>query len=164
VTRFSLAVVALAAVYVAALASADPADLALGVVLAAGVLAGGRRFLFPHGLQPLRDFPRRVLGFPAFAVAVVADVTAGTWSVALVMLGVRSPRDPRIVEIPIGDRGRLGVGVTALTSTLSPGEVLVDVDERRGVMLMHVINGDDPAAVIARHQRFYERYQRRVFP
>jgi multicomponent Na+:H+ antiporter subunit E len=164
VTRFAVAVVVLAAVYMAALASADPGDLAVGVALAAGVLATGRRFLFEHGLPPLHGLAGRVVGFPVFAAAVVADVTAGTWSVALIMLGVRSPRDPRIVEIPIGDRSRVGVAVTALTGTLSPGEVLVDVDEPRGVMLVHVIDGADPEAVIAHHRRFYERYQRRVFP
>jgi len=66
--------------------------------------------------------------------------------------------------VPIGERTTSGVAVSALTTTMSPGEVLVDIDWERGVMLIHVLDARDPDAVRARHLRFYERYQRRVFP
>jgi multisubunit Na+/H+ antiporter MnhE subunit len=56
------------------------------------------------------------------------------------------------------------LAATALALTLSPGEVLVDIDRSRGVMLVHVIDAHDPDAVRARHDHFYRRYQRGVFP
>jgi multisubunit Na+/H+ antiporter MnhE subunit len=42
--------------------------------------------------------------------------------------------------------------------------VFIDLDEAAGVMLLHVIDASDPEQVRAAHLRFYERYQRRVFP
>ena len=68
------------------------------------------------------------------------------------------------MAIPVGDRTQTGVAVSALVATLSPGEVLVDVDRERGAMLIHVIDAGDPEATRRRHEDFYQRYQRRVFP
>jgi multisubunit Na+/H+ antiporter MnhE subunit len=163
-SRFLLAVALLVAVYALTLASAQPADLATGAVAASAVLAGLRGFHFPGGLRPIPGLARRALALPAFVAVTVREVTAGTWAVAMVTLGVRAPRSPGMVEIPLGERTPVGVTVTALAVTLSPGEVLVDVDFERGVMLLHAIDADDPAALAAHHQRLYERYQRAVFP
>jgi multisubunit Na+/H+ antiporter MnhE subunit len=68
------------------------------------------------------------------------------------------------VRIPIGLRSERGVAVSALTTTLSPGTVLIDVDAERRELLVHVIDATDPDEVRARAQRFYDRYQRNVFP
>jgi multicomponent K+:H+ antiporter subunit E/multicomponent Na+:H+ antiporter subunit E len=42
--------------------------------------------------------------------------------------------------------------------------VLVDVDWVRRDLVVHVIDASDPDGVRQRLQRFYDRYQRRVFP
>jgi len=159
-----LALVLLVLVYALALASFQPWDLALGATLAAGVLAWSRRALFPSRMLAGRALLRRVARFPVFALAVVCEVVVGTWQVALVVVGLRPLDHPGIVAVPIGDRTPSGVVASALALTLSPGEVLVDIDWRRRVMLLHVIDASDPAAVRARHERFYRRYQRGVFP
>jgi multisubunit Na+/H+ antiporter MnhE subunit len=99
-----------------------------------------------------------------FAAAVAADVAAGTWDVALRVLHLRHLDRPGTVRVPIGARTDRGVAVSALATTLSPGAVLVDVDWERREMLVHVIDASDPAAVCARLERFYDRFQRRVFP
>jgi multisubunit Na+/H+ antiporter MnhE subunit len=54
--------------------------------------------------------------------------------------------------------------VSALTATLSPGEVLVDVDLEKGVMYLHVLDASDPDAVRAAHAELYDRHQRKVIP
>jgi len=84
--------------------------------------------------------------------------------VALVVLGRRPLDCPGIVAIPIEERTPIGVAVAALAFTLSPGDVLIDVDEEEQVMLIHVLDASDPEAVRARHRNFYERWQRRAFP
>ena len=106
----------------------------------------------------------RVTAFPLFVLALLADIARGTWDVALRVVHLRPVDHPGIVRIPIGDRTRLGVAVSALATTLSPGSVFIDLDEAAGVMLLHVIDASDPDEVRAAHLRFYERYQRRVFP
>jgi multicomponent Na+:H+ antiporter subunit E len=157
-------VLGLAVVFCLTLATDDPVDLGLGAVLGAALVAGlrGRLALAPEG----GDAPlaQRLAAFPVFAGAVLWDITTGTWDVALRVLHVRPLDRPGIVAVPMGERTPRGVAVSALATTLSPGTVLIDVDWDRRVMLLHVIDATDPDEVRAREQRFYERYQRRVFP
>ncbi|MGI8439042.1 MAG: Na+/H+ antiporter subunit E [Thermoleophilaceae bacterium] len=163
--RAALPVALLVLTYALAIGSFAPADLALGTVIAVGGLLTFRRLLLedaapppPGGLAP------RIVAFVPFAVTVLRDVVMGTWEVSLFVVGMRPLARPGVVAVPIEQRTATGVAVSALASTLSPGEFLLDVDLERGVMLFHVIDARDPQAVKARHRETYRRYQRRVFP
>lgn len=163
-TRAVAGAVGLGVVFVLTLASTDPVDLALGVLLGA-LLIGllGRRMLLVragHGLPAIS----RMLWFGVFAAAVLADILHGAWDVALRVMHLRAIERPGIVRVPIGERSERGVAVSALATTLSPGSVLVDIDREAGDLLLHVIDASDPDGVRDRLQRFYDRYQRRVFP
>ena len=156
-------VAVLAAVYLLALGSFHPFDLALGLFLAAGLSFGLRgRLERPQGEGP--PLAARVVAAPLLLAALLAEVARGTWDVALRVLGLRPVEHPGIVAIPIGERSELGVAVTGLLAGLSPGSLLLDVDRDRQAMLFHVIDASDPDAVRAQLDRFYQRYQRRVFP
>ena len=163
-TRLALGAAGLGSLYALTLASRDPIDLAAGVLVGAVVLA----LLGTRLRRPVHDSPlglaRRAVWFVPFAGAVCAGVLRGTWDVALRVLRVRPLHAPGIVRVPIGDRSERGVAVTSLATTLSPGSVLIDVDGERGDLLLHVIDASDPDAVRDEMQRFYDRYQRRVFP
>jgi multicomponent K+:H+ antiporter subunit E/multicomponent Na+:H+ antiporter subunit E len=160
----ALRMLGLGSVFALTLASADPVDLTLGTLVGGALLLalGDRLRLGPAG--PLPPFAQRVVWFPVFAGAIVADVVQGTWEVALRVLHARRLEQPGLVRIPIGERSERGVAVSALATTLSPGTVLVDVDWERRDLLLHVIDASDPDAVRARLQRFYDRFQRKVFP
>lgn len=160
--RLVLVLGLLVAVYALTLASAAPADLALGAVAAAGVLFALRDLYYRRGVPAIPHLLRRALRVPAFAAVTFRDILAGTWTVALVVLGRRPVRDAGMVAVPVHDYSRTGATVAAVTINLSPGEVVVAVDE--GVMLLHTIDASDPAGVVARHRRTYERYQRPVIP
>jgi multisubunit Na+/H+ antiporter MnhE subunit len=156
-------VAVLAAVYLLALGSFHPFDLALGLILAAALSFGLRgRLERPRGEGP--PLAARVTAAPLLLAALLAEVARGTWDVALRVLGLRPVEHPGIVAIPIGERSELGVAVTGLLAGLSPGSLLLDVDHERRAMLFHVIDASDPDAVRAQLDRFYQRYQRRVFP
>jgi len=163
-TRALLAVAALTVVYALALASVDPLDLALGFLLSSAVVIGLRRFLFPGGLVPIPGLAGRLFAGGGLVVSVVRDVVVGTWEVALLVLGLRPLRSPGIVELPIDDRSDLATVVAALTATLSPGELVVDFDWERRVVLMHVLDASDGVAVRARWHENYERFQKAVVP
>lgn len=154
----------LGVLYAMTLASTDPLDLATGTLLGAVLLlALGRRLrLEPGGAVP--PYLQRVIWFWPFAGAVLVDIAVGTWDVALRVLGLRRTERTGIVRVPIGARTERGVAVSALTTTLSPGSVLLQVDWERGDMLMHVLDASDPDAFRAKLDRFYDRYQRKVFP
>jgi multisubunit Na+/H+ antiporter MnhE subunit len=95
---------------------------------------------------------------------VLWDITTGTWEVALVTLHLRPLVKPGIVAVPIENRTPLGVAVSALATTLSPGTFLVDVDWEKRVMLIHAIDASDPDVVREALQHMYRRYQSKVFP
>lgn len=162
--RVALAFLLLVAVYGLTLASADPLDLLAGGVLAAVLLIALRRFLFPAEPLAHPTLATRLINFPRFALAVAWEVARGTWLVARVVTGVRPLARPGIVCVPVGKRTRGGVVATALAVTLSPGEVFVDVDWGRQVMLLHVLDASDPDRVRRHHAAFYDRHQRAVFP
>ena len=107
-------------------------------------------------------FLGRLVAFPVYAGVVIWDIIQGTWTVAAHSVGLKKLQSPGIVAVPLGERTPVGVAVSALVSTLSPGAFLVDVD--REVMLIHVIDASDPEAVRREHEEFYQRFQRKVFP
>lgn len=163
-SRFLLALALLVLVYALVLASVEPWDLAFGALFGGVLLWSSRRFVFADGGRPGGPLPPRLLAFVPFAAAVVWAILKGTWDVALVVLHVRPLVHPGIVAVPIGERSRLGVVVATLETSLSPGSVLVDIDWERRIMLIHFIDASDPDKIRAEQHRFYERYQRRVFP
>jgi multisubunit Na+/H+ antiporter MnhE subunit len=161
----SLLIVALlTAVYALALASLAPLDLLTGALLGGGLLVASRAVTVPRGRLPVGTVLRRIGAFVPFTFAVVRDVVVSTWRVALIVLGVRPLRAPGIVKVPIGGRSPVGVAVSSLVETLSPGSVLIDIDWEDRIMYIHVIDASDPDKVRRQMQSFYDRYQRHVFP
>jgi multicomponent Na+:H+ antiporter subunit E len=162
--RAICAVLLLTGIYAGMLASGDPLDLLFGALLASGLLIGFRPFVAGGAALGPGALLRRVLAFFPFAGAILYDIFVGTWAVVLIVLRVRPLRHPGIVTIPIGARTPGGVAASAMATTLSPGTYLIDVDWEQGVILLHVLDASDPEAVREAHQRFYDRYQRHVFP
>jgi multicomponent Na+:H+ antiporter subunit E len=156
-------VVLLTGVYLLSLGSMDPLDAAEGLVLATVLSLGLRgRLERPQGAGP--SLVGRIAAFPLLVGGLLIDVLRGTWDVALRVLGLRPVECPGIVLVPIGERTELGVAVTGLLAGLSPGSMLVEVDSQRQAMLFHVIDAHDPDTIRDHLDRFYRRYQRRVFP
>ena len=165
--RLVAAVLFLMVVYCLALASVDPWDMALGALLAAISLA-----IFHNAVPPIQrktgngqpSWPVRAIAFVPFAGITVWEILVGSVRVALIVSGVRKLEHPGIVAVPIGERSRLGVVVTSVTTTLAPGSIVLDVDWDRKMMLVHVIDASDPDQIRADMQELYDRYQRKVFP
>ena len=162
--RALLSLLLLTLVYALVLASFAPWDLALGAALSGAMLLLARGSIFGGSFAPLPGLLGRILAFWPFAAAVLRDAAVGTWHVTLVVLHLRPLERTGIVAVPIGERTRVGVAVSALVTTISPGEFLVDIDWDRGVMLVHTMDASDPEEVRRSHELFYRRYQRKVFP
>lgn len=162
--RWLMAVLLLTAIYLLVVGSLKPEDWVVGAVLAMLLYAAGRRLLVFEPLVKPPSLWRRLVYTPVFTVAVTGEVLAGTWRVALLTLGLRPARQPRIVAVPIAGRSQIGIAVSGLVHTLTPSSYLVDVDWERKVILFQILDGADPEAACARLQHFYQRYQRPVFP
>jgi len=157
-----LPLLGLVAIYMLALPSADPLDAAGGLVIGLAVLFYLRRY-HDDG-QPFPPMSvRRLAHVPLFAWGVLREVVHGTLLVMAVVLGLR-PRRQAIMAVPLGERTEIGVAVSTLALNLSPGEIMIDVDWEARVMWVHVLDASDPDEVRRRHDDFYRRYQRGLFP
>lgn len=163
-TRYVAAIAGLTLVYALALASFGPPDLLFGAVLSTALVFASRRFVFGGGPAEGPTFLRRVVAFFPFALAVFWEVVVGTWEVTLVTLHLRPLRTPGIVAVPIGNKTPAGLAAWAVVTGLPPGSFFVDVDEERGVVLIHTIDASDPEEFRRRQEELYERYQSKVIP
>jgi multisubunit Na+/H+ antiporter MnhE subunit len=161
-TGFVLSTATLTVVYLLVLTSAHPGDVVVGAVLSAAIAAASMSARPAARLAP--PLTRRLTAAPAFVLGTFADMVRGTWHVALYVLGHRRLESPGIVAIPKGERSSSGVAVWGYTTAISPDEIVVEADDERGVLLVHLLDARDVPAIRARHQRTYERRQRGVFP
>jgi multisubunit Na+/H+ antiporter MnhE subunit len=138
----------LTAVYLIVLTSLDPGDVVVGAAIG---LTAAVVFRPPDSMR------RRMttLAGPVAAAAVLGrtalGVALGTWRTVRFCLGGRAA--PGFVEIPRGERTDGDVALWGLLTGEAPDEYPVDVDEESGVLIVHVLDADDPEAVRARHRK-----------
>ncbi len=162
--RYVASVAALTLIYAGALASFAPADLLFGALLSCALLLLFRPALpAPQSHAPARSV-RRVVAFFPFVGAICWDIVVGTWVVARIVVTPQPTNRPGVIAMPLGERTRAGAFISALALSLSPGSMLIAIDWEQRVMLLHLLDVHDPARARADLQRFYERYQRHVFP
>jgi multisubunit Na+/H+ antiporter MnhE subunit len=150
--------------YTFALASSDPWDILFGIILSVALVALFGPFLRGDAAPKPPLQLRRLLAFIPFAGAVIRDIFIGTWTVLRIVLHPQPRNRPGIIAVPLGDRTRGGVAISALAVSLSPGSSLIAIDWDKRLMLLHLLDATDPDAVRAELQQFYERHQRAVFP
>lgn len=152
-TAILLRAAGLAAVYLLVLTSVAPGDIAMGFALG---------LLVAYALRPRGRTAGPPLG-PRAALGAIAETAAemviGSWRVVRFCLGAKAA--PGFVEIPRGDRTAVEVALWGVLTGEAPDEVVVDVDEARGVLIVHLVDAADPDAVRERHRRAHERLRRR---
>ncbi|TXG86699.1 MAG: cation transporter [Thermomicrobiales bacterium] len=165
--RTILLVVLLTTVFCLTLASYDPWDMLIGAILGSIVLVVFHDAVPGIPGKPERELPSlpsRMIHFIPFAGITIWEILIGSVRVAAIVIGVRKLDHPGIVAVPIGERSKLGVIVTGITTSLAPGSILLDVDWSRNLMLVHVMDASNPDQIRADMQDLYDRYQRKVFP
>lgn len=163
-TRYVMATLLLTLVYALVLASFAPWDLAFGVGLSATLVYGSRRFVFSTASKQGPSLLGRTLAFFPFATVIFWEILKGTLEVMLITLHLRPLKEPGIVAVPIADRSPMGIAVWAIITGLPPGSFFVDLDQERGVALIHLLDARDPDAFRYQQAMFYRRYQSKVFP
>jgi multisubunit Na+/H+ antiporter MnhE subunit len=153
---FLLRAAGLLAVYLLVLTSAAPGDVLVGLLLALGLVALAR----PGRRGPSAGWRRWAVALAGTLLTTAWDVITGTGRTVRFALG--TPAAPGFVEIPRGGRSRRAVALWGILTGEAPDEYPVDVDERRDVLIVHILDNRDRAAILARHARARERWQRDV--
>jgi multisubunit Na+/H+ antiporter MnhE subunit len=157
-----LRVAALTAIYLLVLTSVAPGDVLVGIVLSALLVAAGRR-IRPLGPPPDVPLARRLAGVPALVAGTAVDLVRSTRRTAAWCLHPgRTPAG--LVTVPIPPCTPSSAAAWGIRVGLTPDTVVVELDDERGRILLHVIDARDPDAVRADQLDSYERRQRRVFP
>lgn len=158
------ALLGLVLVYALTLGSFKPLDLALGAIAGSLVLFTFRGFVLPRPATDARALARRALRLPPFLAVIAREVVVGTWTVGRAVLSAKPVRTSGLVAVPMGERTDLGVAVSSFAISLTPGELVVDLDWDRRIMLVHALDADDPDRIRAEQRYLYERFQRPVLP
>lgn len=162
--RIVIGTVLMAVIYCLALASADPWDVGLGLVLGFLVLRGFRTFIFPEPSPAEGTVLSSLLHLPRLIVAEFVEIVRGTVNVARAVLSPQLPDTHGFVSIPVGARSERGVDFSGFLNTLSPGSVYIGLDTDANSWVIHALDAEDSQQVAADAQAFYEKYQRPVLP
>ena len=146
----------LVAIYLLVLTSAKPGDVLVGALIALPIAVALR----PR--RPAGGALARIWAAGGLLAHTASEMVVGSWRVARYCLGGKG--SPGLVEVPQGDRSRAAVATWGVLTGEAPDELPVDVDEERGVLVVHLVDAADPDAVRARHARTHERWLRRVVP
>lgn len=121
-------------------------NLVVGALIALGV----SRLLPPR--QGARFNWRRIPTFLwalfRYIFVVIWDVLKGGITTARIVLSPKMPLKTGIIAIPSGSKSELGTALGAHATTLSPGELVVAMDNE-GVMYTHCLNVDNSKKYVA---------------
>jgi len=101
-----------------------------------------------------------IVAFGEVLAMTAADMARGSWRTACFCL--RGGARPGFVEIPRDGRTDMDVALWGLVTGEAPDEIVVDIDDERDVLIVHLVDASDPDAVRERHRLAYERAQHEV--
>lgn len=129
----------------------------LGLVLAV-VLPLGTQPFWPN-VPRLRNFPKLV----RFVLVVHWDIITANMVVARLILGSPRKLRPAFVEMPLELTDDFAITLLTSTISLTPGTVSADVSEDRRTLLIHALDMDDEAELVAQIKQRYERPLKEIF-
>lgn len=120
--------------------------------------------LLTAGLRPQPVRIRNLGAVVRLAFAVVTDTTRSNLAVARLLLAPRRRRHPAgFVHIPLDVRDPNALAVLAMIVCITPGTAWAELSLDRSMLLLHVLELDDPATVAAHVKQSYERPLMEIF-
>ena len=147
-------------VYLALTGNAEPANLVVGALVAVGISLLRPKMNLPL-ISPKR-LPQFLWAGIRYIFVLAWDVIRGGISTARIVLDPNLPLNPGIIAIPSGTQSELGTALSAHAITLSPGEMVVAIDDE-GMMYTHCLNVDDSEEMVANAQKLRKNLLSRMF-
>lgn len=98
-----------------------------------------------------------------FLLQVLGDIIIANLQVAKLILGPSARLRPAFVEIPMLLEDELALTMLASIISLTPGTVSADLSDDRKTLLVHGLDVDDEASLVAQIKRRYEAPLLEVF-
>ncbi|HRO26897.1 MAG TPA: Na+/H+ antiporter subunit E [Luteimonas sp.] len=128
--------------------------LVLGLVIPIYAARIDREFARIGSLRPL----------PKLAVVLLIDIVMSNLRVARQVLGRESKLHSAFIWYPLDIGNIHGISALACCITLTPGTVTAALSDDRRYLLVHVLDLDDEATLVADIKRRYERPLMEIFP
>lgn len=141
--RFASSTIVLFIVYLMLTGNIEPANIVVGLLVAMGI-----SLLTPRDvpvLFPLGRLPQFTWAAIRYIFIVIRDVILGGISTARIVLNPKLPLKSGIIAIPYGSQSELGTAFSAHAITLSPGELVIEMDSD-GMMYTHCLDVEATAA------------------
>lgn len=128
------------------------------------ILAGLVVLLVRPAKRPFawKRFPDALLASGIYLVQLLWDLLVSGIQVARIVLSPSLPINPGIVAIPSQCETDLGVALSAHAITLTPGELVVEIDEA-GIMYTHMLDASNPDEMVAEAQQMRRDLLSRIF-
>ncbi len=98
-----------------------------------------------------------------FLGVFAVDIVRGSFHVAWLILKGPARLRPVFVEVPLDVESDLAISLLANTISLTPGTVSALLSGDRRTLIVHTIDTDDPAALVAEIKQRYEAPLKQVF-
>jgi multicomponent Na+:H+ antiporter subunit E len=147
-------------VYLALTSNLELSNLALGLLVAAGLTVLLRP---PRGRFELRRLPAAVFALCRYLFLVILNAVKSGLVVARIVLDPALPVKQGIIAIPTGCDSELATALSAHAITLAPGEMVIEIGEG-GVMYTHALDATQATEYVAEAQRLRLELLRKIFP
>ena len=129
-----------------------------------GALLGWSIPLITRGLRPLPVRVRHPITILRLALRVVHDTTVSNLNVVRFLLLPRYRRHPAdFVVIPLQLRDPNGLAVLAMIVCITPGTAWAEISRDRSILMLHVLEVYDHAAIAQYVKTHYERPLMEIF-
>lgn len=117
-----------------------------------------------RGLRPLPVRVRHPWTIFKLGIAVVADTSISNFQVVRFLLFPALRKHPAaFVHIPLELQDPNGLAVLAMITCITPGTAWAEISRDRSILLMHVLEVDDPQTIIDHVKTKYERPLMEIF-
>ena len=120
--------------------------------------------LLTAGLRPLPVRIRKPGAVLRLALTVAKDTVLSNLTVARLLLSPKNRKHPSgFVHIPLDLRDPNGLAVLAMVVCITPGTAWAELSLDRSMLLLHVLEVDDPEGIVAKVKERYERPLMEIF-
>lgn len=120
--------------------------------------------MFTNAFWPERPHLARPLLIAQFALHLLWDIVLANLVVARTILSPQPKIRPAFVEYPVDLRNEFAVTILASVIALTPGTVAAALSDDRRLILIHALDVNDPAELVAMLKSRYEAPLLEILP